>query len=129
MRAMNLLASAVVLSITSYGVALAQDMPAAVKVSNGMLTSAANGKTLYTWDDDKIANKSACNAGCTSFYPVFAAEDGAMDVGDWKVITRIDKSKQWAYKGKPLYYFSADTKPGDVTGDPGYEKRWHIAKP
>ena len=35
---------------------------------------------------------------------------------------------QWAYKGKPLYTWAKDTKPGDVTGD-GVNNVWHIAQP
>jgi predicted lipoprotein with Yx(FWY)xxD motif len=39
-----------------------------------------------------------------------------------------DDNKQWAYKGKPLYTFAKDTKPGDTTGD-GVGMVWHIAMP
>ena len=43
-------------------------------------------------------------------------------------MTRDDGGKQWAYKGKPLYAWSKDAKPGDVTGD-GVNNVWHIAAP
>jgi predicted lipoprotein with Yx(FWY)xxD motif len=43
-------------------------------------------------------------------------------------VTRDDGSKQWAYKGKPLYTWVKDAKPGDVTGD-GVNSVWHIAQP
>ncbi len=33
---------------------------------------------------------------------------------DWTVVTRKDGGKQWAYKGKPVYTFKKDAKPGDV---------------
>ena len=48
--------------------------------------------------------------------------------GNWSVITRDDGTKQWAYKGKPLYTWAKDTKPGDVTGD-GFNNVWHVAQP
>jgi predicted lipoprotein with Yx(FWY)xxD motif len=35
---------------------------------------------------------------------------------------------QWAYKGKPLYFWVKDQKPGDKTGD-GVNGVWHAAKP
>lgn len=54
-----------------------------------------------------------------------ATDQGA---GDYVVITREDGSKQSAYKGKPLYYWAKDTKPGDVSGD-GVKGVWHTAKP
>jgi predicted lipoprotein with Yx(FWY)xxD motif len=47
---------------------------------------------------------------------------------DWSIVTRDDGGKQWAYKGKPLYAWSKDAKPGDVTGD-GVNNVWHIAAP
>ena len=47
--------------------------------------------------------------------------------GDWSVITRDDGSKQWAYKGKPLYSWAKDQKPGDMTGD-GFNGIWHVVK-
>jgi predicted lipoprotein with Yx(FWY)xxD motif len=45
-----------------------------------------------------------------------------------RVHVRDDGAKQWAYKGKPLYTWAKDTKPGDITGD-GVNNVWHIAKP
>ena len=47
--------------------------------------------------------------------------------GDWSVVTRDDGAKQWAYKGKPLYTWSKDAKPGDKTGD-NVNSVWHTAK-
>jgi predicted lipoprotein with Yx(FWY)xxD motif len=44
------------------------------------------------------------------------------------VITRDDGTKQWAYKGKPLYYFSMDKAAGDKAGD-GRGMVWHVATP
>jgi len=48
--------------------------------------------------------------------------------GDWTVIDGADGQKQWAYKGKPLYRFAKDEKPGDMKGD-GFKDVWHTAKP
>jgi hypothetical protein len=46
------------------------------------------------------------------------ADAGAADDGDWTVITRDDGSKQWAYKGKPLYTYRVDApgKPASGVG-------------
>jgi predicted lipoprotein with Yx(FWY)xxD motif len=52
-----------------------------------------------------------------------------MPMGDYSVITRDDGSKQWAYKGRPLYAWKNDTKPGDITGDGFLNGAWHIAQP
>jgi predicted lipoprotein with Yx(FWY)xxD motif len=127
MRAVTILASAIALSAAVYGVALAADaMPAAVHAMNGMLMD-AKGMTLYTWDNDKEANKSACTGNCLNNWPRLKAEVADKDMGEWKVITNEDGSKQWAYKGKPLYYFVMDKAAGDKGGD-GRGMVWHIAK-
>jgi len=127
MRATTLLTSAIILSAAAYGVALAAEaMPASVKAMNGMLTD-AKGMALYTWDNDKEANKSSCNGMCLMNWPALKAEASDHDMGDWKVITRDDGSKQWAYKGKPLYYFVMDSAASDKKGD-GRGMVWHLAK-
>jgi predicted lipoprotein with Yx(FWY)xxD motif len=117
------------LSLTGYAAAQEAEptMPAAVKLTYGMLTD-SKGMSLYTYDNDKEANKSACAGNCVSAWPVLKAEAADKDIGDWKVITRDDGTKQWAYKGKPLYYFAQDKMPGDKIGDERGNV-WHLAKP
>ena len=56
------------------------------------------------------------------------ASDSDQATGDYMVITRDDGKKQWAMKGKPLYYWMKDSKPGDKTGE-GVNNVWHTAKP
>lgn len=36
-------------------------------------------------------------------------------------------SKQWAYKGKPLYFFKSDKTASDRTGDK-FQDVWHVIK-
>ncbi|MGZ5182627.1 MAG: COG4315 family predicted lipoprotein [Ramlibacter sp.] len=103
-----------------------QDMPA--KVSDGALVG-PNGMTLYTFDRDVAGSgKSVCNGPCATLWPALAAQPGASGSGDWMVITRDDGGRQWAYKGKPVYYWSKDAKAGDRTGD-GFNNAWRIARP
>jgi predicted lipoprotein with Yx(FWY)xxD motif len=52
----------------------------------------------------------------------------AKPVGDWTILTRDDSTRQWVYKGQPLYYWSKDAKPGDRTGD-GFNNLWKVARP
>jgi predicted lipoprotein with Yx(FWY)xxD motif len=110
-------------------VALAQTAaPAKVAdTSKGKAFVDAKGMTLYTFDRD-TAGKSACNGQCAQNWPPLMAAAGAAPSGDWSVVTRDDGSKQWAYKGKPLYLWVKDTKPGEVTGD-GVNNVWHVAAP
>jgi predicted lipoprotein with Yx(FWY)xxD motif len=104
------------------GTALAQ---APAKKTGGMMTNNA-GMTLYAFDKD-AGGKSACNGPCAGNWPPLMAGSDAKASGDWSIITRDDGSKQWAYKGKPLYQWSKDKKPGDMTGD-GFNGIWHVVK-
>jgi predicted lipoprotein with Yx(FWY)xxD motif len=127
MKSIRVIAPAFIVAAAVGGFAVAQGMPASVKVTNGILTD-AKGMTLYTWDKDKEANKSACEGNCIMNWPALMAKANDKDMGDWKVITRSDGSKQIAYKGKPLYYFAMDKAPGDQVGE-GKGMVWHVAKP
>jgi predicted lipoprotein with Yx(FWY)xxD motif len=101
-------------------------MPA--KVADGVLTNPA-GMTLYTFDRDTAGSgKSVCNGPCATNWPPFAAPADAKATGEWSIVTRDDGAKQWAYKGKPLYAWSKDQKPGDKTGDGFLNNAWHVAK-
>jgi len=101
---------------------------APIKVSDGVLVG-PNGMTLYTFDKDAAGSgKSSCNGPCATNWPPLAAAMGETASGDFSIITRDDGSKQWAVKGKPVYYWSKDSKPGDKTGD-GFNKVWQVAKP
>ncbi|MBT9552072.1 MAG: hypothetical protein IV088_14565 [Hydrogenophaga sp.] len=101
--------------------------PAGVKTSDGVLAG-PNGMTLYTFDKDTAGSgKSTCNGPCATNWPPLMA-GGASASGDYSVVTRDDGAKQLAYKGKALYYWIKDTKPGDKTGD-GFNNVWRVAKP
>jgi predicted lipoprotein with Yx(FWY)xxD motif len=105
--------------------AMAAGAPA--KISDGMLTNDA-GMTLYIFDRDAAGSgKSACNGPCAAAWPPLMAAADAQPSGDWSIVTRDDGGKQWAYKGKPVYLWAKDQKPGDKTGD-GFNNVWHVAK-
>ena len=124
MNASGLLA-AVALGLASLA-ASAADAPA--KLVNGALV-AANGMTLYTFDKDTAGSgKSVCNGACAALWPPLMAAQSDQPAGAWGIVTRDDGAKQWAYKGKPLYFWHLDKKPGDTTGD-GFKKVWHVARP
>ena len=105
--------------------AVAADAPA--KMDGGVLV-AANGMTLYTFDSDKAGSgKSLCNGPCAGLWPPFMAAATDQPAGDYSVVTRDDGTRQLAYKGKPLYFYKADQKAGDRTGD-NFKDVWHIVK-
>ena len=103
------------------------DATAPAKYSGGVMVNSA-GMTLYTFDKDPAnAGKSVCNGPCAVNWPPLKAGAGDTASGDYSIVTRDDGSKQWAHKGKPLYLWIKDQKPGDTTGD-GVNKVWHVVK-
>jgi predicted lipoprotein with Yx(FWY)xxD motif len=126
-KSVPILAAAVVLSLL-IGAAFAQaTAPTSADTPKGKSLVDVNGMTLYTFDRD-AKGKSNCNGQCASLWLPLIADTDAKASGDFSFVTRDDGRKQWAYKGKPLYTWSKDTKPGDVTGD-GVNSVWHIAAP
>jgi predicted lipoprotein with Yx(FWY)xxD motif len=94
--------------------------------SLGQYLADGNGKTLYTYGAD-TAGKSNCTGSCLTDWPVYKATTTTNLPANVTIITRSDGSKQYAYKGLPLYYFSGDTSAGMVTGDG--VNGFHLAKP
>ncbi len=104
----------------------APDTP--TRTADGVLIG-PTGMTLYTFDRDVVGSgKSACNGPCITAWPALKVADTAKPMGAYTIITRDDGTKQWAYKGAPLYYWSKDTKAGDKTGD-GFNGVWKVARP
>jgi len=121
-RSFSCLSTAVLLALTA---GAAQGQPA--KASNGTLVG-ANGMTLYTFDRDAAGSgKSACNGPCATLWPPLAAQASDQPSGAWSIVVRDDGSRQWAYKGKPVYYYQNDKQAGDKTGD-NFRDVWHAAK-
>ncbi len=100
-----------------------------VKVEGGLLVS-AEGMTLYVFDRDQAAGpgKSVCVARCAANWPPFLAGGDASPSGDYGIIPREGGVRQWTYRGRPLYTWIKDIKPGEATGD-GLNKVWHVARP
>ncbi len=110
-------------------VALAQTAPTKIGDSaKGKVLTDQKGMTLYVFDKD-AEGKSACNGPCATNWPPLAAAADAKAEGVYTIITRDDGGKQWAYKGKPLYTWTKDAKPGDITGDGVANNAWHVAAP
>jgi len=130
MRHVKLFAAMLIMLLAGYAYA-ADKMPEGVQArksdAGATVLVDAKGMTLYTYDKD-ADGKSMCNGRCLMAWPALMATGNAMNMGDWTVVTRDDGGKQWAYKGKPLYTFAKDMKPGDTTGD-GVGMVWHNALP
>src|SRR5687767_11596436 len=90
-----------------------------------LILTDARGMTLYTYLKD-TPTESNCNDACAVQWPPLAAS-GAPPGDAWTTITRKDGSAQWAYRGKPLYGWIKDARPGDLTGEGVANGAWKIA--
>ena len=84
------------------------------------------GMTLYTFDKD-TGGMSSCYDDCAKHWPPYVGKMGDAMMKDWTLVNRKDGSMQWAYDGKPLYFYADDKKKGDMAGD-GKGGVWHIIK-
>ena len=99
------------------------------RVGGTQLVSRA-GLTLYTFDNDVAGSgRSVCNPPCTNLFRPYAVEPGARPQGEAGAITRDDGTRQWAWKGRPLYLWVDDKKPGQAGGDGINHNTWHVARP
>ncbi len=78
----------------------------------GVSGSASVGRGLGT---------GSCDAECVQTWPVLNAPDDAVASGYFEIFTREDGTKQWGFKGYPLYTYMEDTKPGDMEGYISYK--------
>jgi predicted lipoprotein with Yx(FWY)xxD motif len=123
---LTLLAVAIALASIS-GASAAPPAKTGTTAKGAVLTD-ARGMSLYTFDKD-AGGKSACNGPCAANWPALKAEASDAAGDGYTVIARDDGSRQWAYKGKPLYTFAKDRKAGDITGDGFLNGVWHLAQP
>ncbi|MFV0680069.1 ATP-binding protein [Ottowia sp.] len=87
-----------------------------------------DGRTLYVFAQDVAGSgKSACVDTCAVNWPPLTVTPTAQALGDYSIVNRTDGTRQWAYKGMPLYYFIKDANPGDRSGD-GVGGNWRIAR-
>ena len=95
-----------------------------LKKTDGVLAD-ASGMTVYTFDKDTAGSgKSACNDGCAKMWPPVPVTGDSV-ASPYSIVTRDDGAKQLAYKGKPLYLYAKDAKPGERKGDKAMDV-WHV---
>ena len=76
------------------------------------------GRALYLFKRD-TSSRSTCSGACAKAWPPFlttkAPKAGAgARAGLLGTTKRADGTVQVTYRGHPLYYFSGDTKPGQI---------------
>ncbi|MCH8550922.1 MAG: hypothetical protein LAT62_03230 [Natronospirillum sp.] len=95
----------------------------------GLVWTDDSAMTLYTYSRDR-PESSACTGECAVQFPPHVAEarHRQFPPEGFSVITRPDGRLQWAYESRPLYRYSGDREPGELTGH-GRDDRWWVAQP
>lgn len=94
---------------------------------DGTLITGASNRTLYVFKPDEKSTtahrkQSTCYGACTAVWPPVIASGtpsvaGGASASLIGLTTRRDGTKQVTYNGMPLYYYAADTKAGQATGN------------
>jgi predicted lipoprotein with Yx(FWY)xxD motif len=95
----------------------------------------AGGRSLYLFEAD-MTTASTCSGACAQTWQPLTtggapqAESGATPslLG---TTMRTDGTTQVTYNQHPLYYFSGDSKPGDITGEgnTSFGAGWDVVSP
>ncbi len=88
------------------------------RAANPPVYADANSMTLYFFDEDKPFGKSKCSGECAAMWPPATAPQGRDSrpaIGRSRLAPT--GTKQWAYRGAPLYRFAQDEAIGDAKGD------------
>ena len=99
----------------------------------GSFVTGKDGLTLYVFTPDS-AGKSTCVDACAAAWPPLVVAAGSTPkagtgvTGALTTFARADGSMQVALNGMPLYYYAADKKAGDTTGQ-GVGGKWFVASP
>jgi predicted lipoprotein with Yx(FWY)xxD motif len=97
----------------------------------GTYLTGAGGMTLYVRTSDP-AGGSSCTGGCATAWPPLTVAAGTQALagtgvsGALGTFARPDGSLQVTHNGQALYYYAADAKSGDTTGQ-GVGGIWFVA--
>jgi predicted lipoprotein with Yx(FWY)xxD motif len=94
-----------------------------------------DGHVLYLFEADK-STQSTCSGSCAAVWPPVVTGGAPVAAGGAKMsklgtTSRGDGKTQVTYAGHPLYYYSADTQPGQTNGEGSKEfgAEWYVVGP
>jgi predicted lipoprotein with Yx(FWY)xxD motif len=97
--------------------------------STGTFLTDGTGRTLYFFAKD-APGAASCTGTCLDKWPPFTSGTivvpSVLKPADFSAIARSDGVKQTAFMGRMLYYFSGDSKPGEINGH-GFNNLWYVA--
>lgn len=90
----------------------------------GQVLSDAAGRTLYQFDGDR-GGQPTCYGPCAQVWKPYIADGepraenlnlNPLEAANIDLVPRQDGTKQVAYQGHPLYFYSGDTAAAAITG-------------
>jgi predicted lipoprotein with Yx(FWY)xxD motif len=126
-------------STTTSGGTTPSSTAASVEVTSvsklGSILVDSQGRTLYLFQKDK-GGKSSCSGSCAKVWPpdttVTSPKAGSgVSASKLGTVKRSDGSMQITYAGHPLYTYTADASPGQVSGNGinSYGGVWNAVQP
>jgi predicted lipoprotein with Yx(FWY)xxD motif len=101
----------------------------------GTILVDGGGRTLYLFEKDR-PNQSACVGACVAVWPVARSggspkAGGAVQASMLGTTRRNDNTMQVTYNRHPLYYYSGDTKAGQLNGQnlDNFGAEWYVVGP
>jgi predicted lipoprotein with Yx(FWY)xxD motif len=101
----------------------------------GQILTDSKGETVYVFAKD-TNGKSECSGSCAGVWPPVPTSGSpkagtGVDASKLGTTKRSDGSTQVTYDGRPLYTYTADTSPGDTTGNGVnlYGALWYAVQP
>jgi predicted lipoprotein with Yx(FWY)xxD motif len=125
---------ALALVVASSALAQQQSKRVAKEMENATLghtvLTTLKGKTLYSLSVE-TKGRFICTSSCLASWKPLTVPKGVKPMGPVKLSTvkRPDGRTQVTFKGRPLYSFNGDVKPGEANGE-GLKDvgTWHAAK-
>jgi predicted lipoprotein with Yx(FWY)xxD motif len=103
--------------------------------SVGKILVDKQGRTLYLFEKD-TGPTSMCTGACASAWPPYTTTGTpqagpGVTAGLLGTTMRADHGTEVTYHGHPLYYFSGDSKPGDMNGQgsKAFGAGWYVVAP
>jgi predicted lipoprotein with Yx(FWY)xxD motif len=102
----------------------------------GTFLTADNGRTVYLFEKD-TGSKSTCFGACAAGWPPVTTSgmapttSGKANASLLGTTTRPDGTVQVTYAGHPIYFYSADTAPGQTNGEgvDAFGAEWYVVSP
>ena len=99
----------------------------------GTFLTADDGRTVYLFEKD-TGSKSTCFGACAAAWPpvttsgMAPSTSGKADASLLGTTTRPDGTVQVTYAGHPIYFYSADTAPGQANGEgvDAFGAEWYV---